>query len=85
MIENGVRFCRGLESGKTSFDMDVSDNLYDKLQNAEEDGTYLDSDYISEEMPISSSRRESKCFKTPYSSIWEKIKDFSLPYNTEKS
>ena len=39
------------EAGETSFDMDVSDNLYNKLQDAEECGESLDSDYISEEMP----------------------------------
>lgn len=31
------------EAGETSFDMDVSDNLYYKLQNAEEDGSVLKS------------------------------------------
>lgn len=39
------------EAGETSFDMEVSDSLYNKLLEAEENGEYLDSDYISEEMP----------------------------------
>ena len=39
------------EAGETSFDMEVSDHLYNKLQDAEDEGEMLDSDYISEEMP----------------------------------
>lgn len=39
------------EAGETSFDMDVSDSIYNKLQDAEDEGELLDSDYISEEMP----------------------------------
>lgn len=38
------------EAGETSFDMDVSDRIYDKLSEAEDDGEFLDSDFISENM-----------------------------------
>ena len=39
------------EAGETSFYTEVSDRIYDKLQDAEDDGGYLDSYYIAEEMP----------------------------------
>lgn len=39
------------EAGETTFEMDVNDRLYDRLQDAEEEGEVLDSDYISEAMP----------------------------------
>ena len=38
------------EVGETSFDMDVSEHTYERLQDAEDDGETLDSDYISYEM-----------------------------------
>ena len=38
------------EADETTFSMEVSDNLYEKLQDAEDEGNLLDSDYISEEM-----------------------------------
>lgn len=39
------------EAGETSFYTEVSDRIYDKLQDAEDEGGYLDSYYIAEEMP----------------------------------
>lgn len=39
------------EAGETSFEMDVSDGIYEKLQNAEDEGEMLDSEFISDEMP----------------------------------
>ena len=36
--------------GETTFDMDVSDNVYEKLQNAEDEGEFLDSDFLSMNM-----------------------------------
>ena len=36
------------EAGETTFDMDVSDSVFNKLQNAEDEGEILDSDYMSE-------------------------------------
>lgn len=38
------------EADETTFDMEVSDNMYENLQDAEDEGNLLDSDYISEEM-----------------------------------
>ena len=38
------------EAGETTFDMDVCDSVYDKLENAEDEGEFLDSDYISEHL-----------------------------------
>lgn len=39
------------EIGETTFEMDVSEKIYEKLQDAEDEEEILDSDYISEEMP----------------------------------
>lgn len=39
------------EAGETTFDMEVSDRQYERLEDAELDGELLDSDYISENMP----------------------------------
>lgn len=36
------------ELGETTFDMDVSEAVYENLQDAEDEGDYLDSDFISE-------------------------------------
>lgn len=38
------------EIGETSFELDVSDKVYDKLQEAEDDGEDLDSDFISNDL-----------------------------------
>ncbi len=38
------------EAGETSFDADVSDSVYESLENAESSGEFLDSDYISENL-----------------------------------
>jgi len=38
------------EAGETTFDMDVSEKNYNRLQDAEDDGEMLDQDYISIEM-----------------------------------
>ena len=38
------------EAGETTFDMDVSEKNYNRLQDAEDDGELLDQDYISIEM-----------------------------------
>jgi len=35
----------------TTFSMEISEKLYDKLDDAESDGELLDSEYISEAMP----------------------------------
>lgn len=39
------------ETGETSFIMEISDNNYDRLYDAELDGEFLDSEYISDEFP----------------------------------
>ena len=36
------------EAGETTFDMDVSEKVYDTLQEADDEGELLDSEYISE-------------------------------------
>ena len=36
------------EAGETTFDMDVSERMYDTLQEADDEGELLDSEYISE-------------------------------------
>lgn len=36
---------------ESTFTMEISDNLYEKLEDADLDGEYLDSDYISENKP----------------------------------
>ena len=36
------------EAGETTFEMDVSDSVFNKLQDAEDEGETLDSDYVSE-------------------------------------
>jgi hypothetical protein len=36
--------------GETTFNMDVSDNMYNKLQDAEDEGELLDSDFLSMSM-----------------------------------
>ena len=38
------------ELGETTFDMEVSNRVFQKLQDAEDEGEYLDSEYISENM-----------------------------------
>lgn len=38
------------EAGETSFDMDVSDSIYENLQNAEDEYEFLDSNFISVNM-----------------------------------
>ena len=35
------------EAGETTFDMDVSDGVFNKLEEAEDEGEILDSDYVS--------------------------------------
>ena len=37
--------------GETTFDMEVSERIFEELEEAEEEGEILDSDYISEEFP----------------------------------
>lgn len=39
------------EAGETTFDMEVSDRQYERLEDAELDGELLDSDYMSDNMP----------------------------------
>ncbi len=39
------------EMGETTFEMEVSKRVYEQLQEAEDEDEFLDSDYISEEMP----------------------------------
>jgi hypothetical protein len=36
------------EAGETTFEMDVSEKMYDTLQEADDEGELLDSEYISE-------------------------------------
>lgn len=38
------------EAGETTFEMDVSERTYERLQRAEDDGEILDQDFISSEM-----------------------------------
>ena len=38
------------EAGETTFDMDVSERNYNRLQDAEDEGEILDQDFISTEM-----------------------------------
>ena len=39
------------EAGETTFELEVSDHIYNLLEENEDEGNFLDSDFISEELP----------------------------------
>lgn len=39
------------EAGETTFYMEISEKLYERLSDADDEGELLDSDFLSEEMP----------------------------------